>query len=237
MSSPTPKARRQEPLERDPKLPDRLAAPPELLSRLVSVLSLVISWTYRLLLALITLASALLAPYLMPLVLASFGTLLVGSALYVLLPRVPSILVSVTAALLRRVLPGASLSLGSLSDLGVLQSAAIGPARTAATPLCAVLGIACEYSLLSAFRPPLADPLGETPDTTEGESSIARPFWRWHWTEHFPSILPGRRRGAVVDIGGVARGLSREVKQARDIFESVQSMGSAGLVRNLHYVK
>lgn len=90
------------------------------------------------------------------------------------------------------------------------------------------------------FRPdPIQLEMGENGEYEVEGGRVARPFWEWNWSAVVPNLnlgMGGSRR-AGVDVAGVARGLGREVKQARDIFESVQSMSSAGLVRNLHYVK
>jgi hypothetical protein len=187
----------------------------------------------------ISILSTILAPYLLPLFLGLSAILIAGLSAYWLLPLLPSFLVNLSAQAIRSVLPSATWAVGSLSNLGVTRSAAIVPARILVTPACTLLGLGCQYSMLSTFRPNLSldmpDLEGEGEVQEEGRT--ARPFWEWDWSRVVPDLALGRGGRSGVDVAGVARGLGREVKQARDIFESVQSMSSAGLVRNLHYVK
>jgi hypothetical protein len=186
----------------------------------------------------VSILSTLLAPYILPIALTLTTTVFLGLSVYFLLPLLPSFLVNLTAKALRTILPGTTWAVGSLSNLGITRSAAIVPARVIVTPACTLLGLGCQYSLLSTFRPDERIEL-EVGDEAygAGDLRIARPFWEWDWSAVVPNLKAGGKGRGGVDVGSIARGLGKEVKQARDIFESVQSMSSAGLIRNLHYVK
>lgn len=201
---------------------------------LILLFSTLLSILQRTILFGISILSTILAPYLLPLFLTLSAILIAGLSTYFLLPLLPSFLVNLTAKALRTIIPGTTWAVGSLSNLGITRSAAIVPARILVTPACTLLGLGCQYSLLSTVNPRLIEL--DAGEYEEKEGITARPFWKWDWSVLVPDLgLSGR--GSGVNVAGVARGLGREVKQARDIFESVQSMSSAGLVRNLHYKK
>jgi hypothetical protein len=90
------------------------------------------------------------------------------------------------------------------------------PARITATPLCALTGILCEVSLISQ----------------NGTSSIGGGFWKWKWKWNW-----SRGTGDQVDVGGVARSLTKEVMGAKDIFESIAMLSEGGMTDRLEYVR
>jgi hypothetical protein len=85
---------------------------------------------------------------------------------------------------------------------------ALLPVRTLATPTCLLVNLWCPLSLLS--------------DNT----STAQPFWRL-----FAS--PGNS----VDVARVSRSLSSEVRVAKDIFDSLLSLGDGRMMEGLAHVR
>lgn len=81
------------------------------------------------------------------------------------------------------------------------------PFRALATPACLLANIGCPLSLLAA------------PNMT------ARPFWQ---------MVNG---GAEVDVAAVSRELSREARQAKDIFESLTALGDGRMTAGLGHVR
>ncbi|CAK9780055.1 hypothetical protein CC85DRAFT_300540 [Cutaneotrichosporon oleaginosum] len=92
-------------------------------------------------------------------------------------------------------------------DSSLPGAVALLPFRALATPACFITGIGCDLSLLTA------------PNMT------ARPFWQ---------MASG---GAEVDIAAVSRGLSREARQAKDIFESLTALGDGRMTAGLGHVR
>ncbi|BEI90611.1 uncharacterized protein CcaverHIS019_0306810 [Cutaneotrichosporon cavernicola] len=79
--------------------------------------------------------------------------------------------------------------------------------RELATPTCFLAGVGCELSLLAS------------PNMT------ARPFWQ---------MASG---GSTVDVAAVSRGLSREARQAKDIFESLTALGDGRMTAGLGHLR
>lgn len=92
-------------------------------------------------------------------------------------------------------------------DTSLTTAIAMLPVRTLATPACLLANIGCPLSLLAA------------PNMT------ARPFWH---------IVSG---GAEVDVAAVSRELSREARQAKDIFESLTALGDGRMTAGLGHVR
>ncbi|BEJ13617.1 hypothetical protein CspHIS471_0307910 [Cutaneotrichosporon sp. HIS471] len=79
--------------------------------------------------------------------------------------------------------------------------------RELATPTCFLAGVGCDLSLLAS------------PNMT------ARPFWQ---------MASG---GSKVDVAAVSRGLSREARQAKDIFESLTALGDGRMTAGLGHLR
>lgn len=92
-------------------------------------------------------------------------------------------------------------------DASLPAAVAMLPVRALATPACFLANIGCPLSLLTA------------PNMT------GRPFWQ---------MVSG---GADVDVAAVSRELSREARQAKDIFESLTALGDGRMTAGLGHVR
>jgi hypothetical protein len=92
-------------------------------------------------------------------------------------------------------------------DSSLPGAVALLPVRALATPACLLTGVGCNLSLLAA------------PNMT------ARPFWQ---------MVSG---GGEVDVAAVSRGLTREARQAKDIFESLTALGDGRMTAGLGHVR
>lgn len=88
-----------------------------------------------------------------------------------------------------------------------VSSALLLPIRAIATPTCLVANFLCPLSLLG------------------GTNETAQPFWRL--------IKPGED----IDVAAVSRELSKEVRNAKDIFESLQALGDGRMTEGLGHVR
>jgi hypothetical protein len=172
----------------------------------------------------------LLSPLLFPLSLVLFGSAIIYFFGPFLASRAYSALLSLSTSTLFRLvsfLPSPfRLSFPELSDLALdlahspVYGTLTAPFRyIAASSLCATTGALCDAA----------------------PASVA-PIWAWSvwqrsWT---PSIrLPGMepRARSSLDVGRMARGLSTEVRHARDIFESVAVLGEGDVRAGLDYLR
>lgn len=83
------------------------------------------------------------------------------------------------------------------------------PFRTIATPTCLLVNVGCGISLFS-----------------DGNDT-ARPFWKMWQSTAVDSV----------DVAGVSRSLSSEVRVARDIFDSLVSLGDGRMMEGLAHVR
>ncbi|WVR03043.1 hypothetical protein IAU60_000032 [Kwoniella sp. DSM 27419] len=135
---------------------------------------------------------------------------------YLILPLLPSIVLRMLGRLLRFMSKDLFVRLiGSQTDLdfalgeGLVQL----PARTLATPACLLTGLFCQASLLTRR--------GE-----DGKAILAKPIWAGAVEPDDP-----------MDVALVARALTKEVRGARDIFDSVRMLGQGGIAGGLEYVR
>ena len=168
----------------------------------------------RLSLSMFAIVIAPFLPFLLSITFYLIGFLLIGLAISFLLPHLPYILSRGIAYIIRRSLPSSLLqyswnSLGVTPDVALARGMALLPLRSLATPACALTGYACHLSLLSR-----KDAKGEY-------ISLAGPMWR----------------SPDVDVAGVARNLTKDVKGARDIFESIAMLSDGAMMDRLGYVR
>jgi len=179
-----------------------------------SILSSTISLLFSSLSIVISVMHVILRPILPYVLLA----LLLSSAILYLPPRLPSLLLKIIGYVLHK---ASSSWLDSLAwwpslingdrDIALARGLALLPLRGLATPACALTGLACHLSLLSTT-------------TTEGNYiRLAQPVWK--------SV------NQPVDVAGVARNLTKDVKGARDIFESIAMLSEGGMMDRLEYVR
>ncbi|WVF66775.1 hypothetical protein IAT40_001517 [Kwoniella sp. CBS 6097] len=146
--------------------------------------------------------------------------LLLGSAAaYFLLPLLPSVLLKVLGKSVRYMSGNFVTRLLDIyddSDIALGSDILVLPARTLATPACLLTGLFCQTSLLS--------------HQLNGTSIPARPLWK--------AIGRGTNDDSdPLDVGQVARVLTKEVRGARDIFDSVRMLGQGSVVGGLEYVR
>ncbi|TXT07316.1 hypothetical protein VHUM_03486 [Vanrija humicola] len=101
-------------------------------------------------------------------------------------------------------------SIFGTGDTSLPTTVAILPLRLIATPACLLTNVLCPLSLLST---------GITPNAT------AKPFWRLF------------SQPMEVDVAAVSRELSKEVRNAKDIFDSLQALGDGRMTEGLGHVK
>lgn len=182
-------------------------------------------WVVSTILSLVT---RLAAPFILPFLIPVLGILGLSAMAYAVMPHLPGFLLRTTAKLARSAIGGLVHNniLGSLSDTALTKEVALLPLRAiVAAPACALLGTFCHLSILT---PRLQGPS----DASGGRSSVAQPFWRW---STFHVGTPG-----VLDefaVGRLARGLSKEVKQASTIFDSLTNVGEHSLSLGSEYVR
>ena len=162
----------------------------------------------------ISITHLLLRPFIPYILLA----LIFSAAVLYLPPRIPSFLFKVLGYMLHSV---SSSWLDSLSfwpsltygdrDIALAQGLALLPLRSLATPACALIGLACNLSLLSQT------------DTEGKYVRMAQPIWK--------------SSTQTVDVGAVARNLTKDVKGAKDIFESIALLSEGGMMDRLEYVR
>ena len=201
-----------------PPRPPRLPRPPSnpqlhqqsgIPSALLTTLSLLGSVIHYVISLLITFLQPF-APYIF--------LLLVSIALPLLLSRIPSWILRGLGYLLHRLtfnrleaLSWWPSALTPDSDIALAQGIALLPIRSLATPLCALTGLTCQLSFLSHT------------DTTGSCTRAARPFWR--------------SEGRGLNIAGAARNLTKDVKGAKDIFESIAMLSDGRMMDRLEYVR
>ena len=96
-------------------------------------------------------------------------------------------------------------------DIALARGVALLPLRGLATPACALTGLACHLSLLSRT-------------STDGDYiHLAKSIWQ--------------STTQSVDVAGVARNLTKDVKGAKDIFESIAMLSEGGMMDRLEYVR
>ncbi|OCF34558.1 hypothetical protein I316_03599 [Kwoniella heveanensis BCC8398] len=143
-----------------------------------------------------------------------------SAAAYFLLPILPSILLKLLGKV-ARYLSGnfitRVLHLYDDSDIALGSDVLILPARTLATPACLLTGLFCQTSLLS--------------HQLNGTTIPARPLWKAIGGRH------PEEAGDPLDVGQVARALTKEVRGARDIFDSVRMLGQGSVVGGLEYLR
>ena len=183
----------------------------------ISTLGWSFSFMHEMTLAGIRLAHVLLTPIYPYLFLAILTLLAFSGLIYASLNVLPTLLFKVAGVLIRSVLPSwptraAWWTPSSDTDTALGQGLALLPLRTLATPACLLSGQMCALSLFTM---------------TGNDGTLvhtARPFWSWSWT-------------AEVDVGEVARSLTKEAKGARDIFESIAMLSEGGMMDRLEYVR
>ncbi|WVQ94388.1 hypothetical protein IAU59_001467 [Kwoniella sp. CBS 9459] len=142
-----------------------------------------------------------------------------SAAVYFLLPLLPSFLLKVLGKAVRYLSGNFVARLFNLyddSDIALGSDVLLLPARTLATPACLLTGLFCQTSLLS--------------HQLNGTTVPARSLWSGI----------GRIKaedGDPLDVGQVARALTKEVRGARDIFDSVRMLGQGSVVGGLEYVR
>ena len=157
---------------------------------------------------LVRITHTILAPVYHYVFLIAIALLALSTTFYALWTYLPPLLFSAPGYVIRHLL-----SSSSLSDIDIGQKAVIYPLRTLATPLCALTGQACTLSLLSTF----------SPNATEAR---ARPFWKW-----------GGAGTPNINMGEVARSLTKEVKGAKDIFESLELLSNGEMWNRLEHLR
>jgi hypothetical protein len=171
----------------------------------------------------VSLLQILLEPIFFPLIYTFIAVTIISLFTYYLLPHIPNFLLLLVGKLLRvlgrKLLP--SFPAWGDSDVALGADALAAPFRAViATPACALAGVLCPLSIATTLHPKQDNAL-----------RTAKPFWQW---DLFPSVSP---RGDAVDVGRIAMRLTKEVKQARDIFDSVRSLGDGSLIGGLEYVR
>jgi len=112
-------------------------------------------------------------------------------------------------ALLAVVIYISASKLRSLADaFPLVTEGVLLPVRSIATPTCFLLNIMCPLSLFSEAN------------------STAQPFWR----------VFSSSKGSV-DVAAVSRSLSSEVRVAKDIFDSLLSLGDGRMMEGLAHVR
>ncbi|KAK8844817.1 hypothetical protein IAR55_006667 [Kwoniella newhampshirensis] len=182
---------------------------------LLNTLSLLLTPLQLLILPLQTLLSPLFSHLANGLILIS----LFSAATYFLLPLLPPLIFRILGRSLRFLsndfVSRMFTSLPGDGEITLGTEFFLLPVRTLATPACALAGLGCQLSLLSGGF------------VGDGTVENARPFWRW----------TSEKKGDEVDVGQVARALTKEVRGARDIFDSVRMLGDGGLANGLEYVR
>ncbi|WWD22629.1 hypothetical protein CI109_107122 [Kwoniella shandongensis] len=182
---------------------------------LVNTLNILLTPLQLLILPLQTLFSPFLSHLANALVLIS----IFSAAVYFLLPLLPSLIFKILGKSLRFLsndfISRTFNNLPGDGDITIGTEFLLLPVRTLATPACALAGVGCQLSLLSSGL------------VGNGTTVKARPFWRW----------ASEKKGDEVDVGQVARALTKEVRGARDIFDSVRMLGEGGLANGLEYVR
>lgn len=193
----------------------------------LSILLAVLRSVFSILGGLTAFGARIAAPFLLSLLAPILAVLVLSGIAYLTLPVLPGFILRHTAGFLRstasRLLHNSLIN--SMSDSALTKEISILPLRAlVATPSCALLGSLCHLSILT---PRLQDPT-----TTAQGSNVARPFWKW---SKFHIGQPG-----VLDdiaVGRLARGLSKEVKQASTIFDSLTNVGEHSLSLGSEYVR
>ncbi|WRT63146.1 uncharacterized protein IL334_000049 [Kwoniella shivajii] len=135
---------------------------------------------------------------------------------YFLLPLLPSIILKLLGKSIRYLsndFLSRAFGFAQDSDIMLGKEVFLLPAKTLATPACLLAGLFCETSLLAQ--------IGE-----DGTRAAARPFWA--------SV---RSDEDDVDVAQYARALTKEARGARDIFDSVRTLGHGGVAGGLEYVR
>lgn len=148
-------------------------------------------------------------------ILAAIATL----AGYVIIPRFPGWITGLLSNMLSYVFKSSYFDIGELGDLS--KDVMGFSARALATPSCTLTGLFCAHSLFTTSRSTATE---EAPDTI---GKTARPFWKW--------LTPQPKE--EVDIGLVAQGLTKRVKWARNIFDSVKLLGEEHVIDPLDPVR
>jgi hypothetical protein len=174
----------------------------------------------------------LLGPIIYPMIYTTLAISLLSLAAYYLLPHLPRFVLLLIGKLVRLLARTWTPSIPSLNgwvgwnitDVRLGQEALSIPFRAiVAAPACAITGVLCPLSIVTRRGPDGVR--GEEPDV------VARPFWQWDMFGGGSSAVD------IVDVGRVARGLTKEIKQARDIFDSVRMLGDGTLIGGLEYVR
>lgn len=107
--------------------------------------------------------------------------------------------------------------------LGDLSKDVMGfSARALATPSCALTGLFCAHSLFTTSHSSTT-----TQEASDTIGTTARPFWKW--------LAPQPKE--EIDVGLVAQGLTKRVKWARNIFDSVKLLGEEHVIDPLDPVR
>lgn len=201
-------------------------------SPLASTLGGTFSALLAILRVIVSIFNVLLGPIIYPMIYTTLAISLVSLAAYYLLPNLPRFVLLLTGKLVRLLARTWTPSIPSLNgwsgwnttDVRLGQEALSIPFRAiVAAPACAITGVLCPLSIVTRRGPGGAG--------GEEHEFVARPFWQW-------DVFGGGSSAAdVVDVGRVARGLTKEIKQARDIFDSVRMLGDGTLIGGLEYVR
>ncbi|WVQ82840.1 hypothetical protein IAT38_004973 [Cryptococcus sp. DSM 104549] len=220
--------RRREPVRRRPAIPSVSSPrpsqarpptpgklPPAPRPPLADTLRLLLTPFQLVLIPLETIFSPFIAHAVNAVLLALFAL----GAIYFVLPRIPNLLLWALGKT-------AGWILGDIGDRIVGLGEGLGPVgqvilafpvRTLSTPACALTGLGCQLSFLSSLHA-----------TSQDGGTMAKPFWEWFGEEE---------KGNDVDVGQVARALTKEVRRARDIFDSVRMLGDESAVGTLEHVR
>jgi hypothetical protein len=89
----------------------------------------------------------------------------------------------------------------------LVATTALFPLRAVSTPTCLIANVGCSLSLL------------------RGQDGRAQPFWRLFGHD------------GHVDVAAVSRSLSSEVRVAKDIFDSLVSLGDGRMMEGLAHIR
>lgn len=139
---------------------------------------------------------------------------------YVIIHHLPGWITGLLSNMLSYVFKSSCLDIWGLGDLS--KDVMGFSARALATPSCALTGLFCAHSLFATSH--FSTTTQEASDTI---GTMARPFWKW--------LTPQPKE--EIDVGLVAQGLTKRVKWARNIFDSVKLLGEEHVIDPLDPVR
>lgn len=139
---------------------------------------------------------------------------------YVIIPRFPGWITSLLSRIMSYVFKSSFFDIRGLGDLS--KDVMDFSARALATPSCTLTGLFCAHSLFTTSHS--STTTQEAPDNI---GAMASPFWKW--------LTPQPKE--EIDIGLVAQGLTKRVKWARNIFDSVKLLGEEHVIDPLDPVR